>query len=289
MDRPPKAGGHRPPLPDLIQAIHKTIEYARLFQYPLSADEVRDRLFEVKVDADTFNTTLTALGYKPDSDLVALRADRERITAQAIQEVQPHLRTLASIPFVRMMAFSGSTAHGNMATTEDVDLFIVVEHGKLWAAFLLAVLWAKAKGLRKRLCMNYLISDAAMPLFEHDVFTAQQVASLKPIYGKDVYDRFIAANPFVSRRFPNFDPSKHRRVYEELQPRRSKRWFEMILRYGPIQALERFSRLVLGRHLKRKISADSDVHLVPRRLKLHLHSHKQAVLNLTGSGRQFML
>src|SRR5262249_20693764 len=158
---------------------------------------------------------------------------------------QPHLRTLASMPFVRMIAFSGSTAHRNMTTKEDVDLFLVVEDGKVWALFLCAMVWAKFKGLRKRLCMNYLLSDRALPLAETDLFTAQQAASLKPIYGKSVYDRFLVANPFVRRRFPNFDPRFHRDRYTEIEAVRGKRFIERLLRMGPVQVLERFSRLVL--------------------------------------------
>jgi glycosyltransferase involved in cell wall biosynthesis len=289
MDGASRPRGHVVDVPaahpgDIENTIRKTIDYARLFQYPLTAGEVRERLFDVEIDEESFRTVLSSLRYDPEPELLALREEREKISDSAIQEVQPHLVTLASLPFVRMIAFSGSTAHRNMATAEDIDLFIVVEDGKLWATFLTAVLWAKAKGLRKRLCMNYLISDAVLPLFEHDVFTAQQIASLKPIHGKDVYDRFIAANPFVKRCFPNFDERRHRDAYPELQTRGAKRLFETLLRYGPIQIIERFSRFVLGRHLSRKINPASDVQLDPRRLKLHLHSHKRAVLDSSALG-----
>ena len=126
--------------------------------------------------------------------------------------------------------------------------------------------------------MNYLISDAALPLLETDLFTAQQTASLKPIYGKSVYDRFLAANPFVRRRFPNFDAQRHRELYPEIQIGQGKRLLEAVLRLGPAQLLERVARFVLGRYLSRKRTPDSEVHLDPRRLKLHLHSHKPAVL-----------
>jgi hypothetical protein len=139
---------------NLENAIHKTIEYARLFQYPLAAGEIRERLFDVRIDCRTMDAALKSLQYEPDAHLIALRAQREKTSDQAIEEVKPHLRTLASMPFVRMIAFSGSTAHRNMTTTEDVDLFMIVEDGKLWAVFFVAVLWAKAKGLRKRLCMK---------------------------------------------------------------------------------------------------------------------------------------
>ncbi|PYS24413.1 MAG: hypothetical protein DMG11_24495 [Acidobacteria bacterium] len=200
---------------ELTNAIGKTIAYAKLFQYPLTNDELRERLFDVEVDETTFTEGLKLLQLQSDPALFELRAARERISDEAIQNAQPDLRTLASIPFVRMVAFSGSTAHRNMTTGEDLDLFMVVEDGKLWGVFLLATVWAKLKGLRELLCMNYLISDAALPLFEHDAFTAQQVASLKPFFGKAVYDRFTEMNPFVWRHFPNFNPALHRQCYPD--------------------------------------------------------------------------
>jgi glycosyltransferase involved in cell wall biosynthesis len=264
---------------DLLAAIQKTVDYALLFQYPLLADEVRERLFDVQVDEREFAAALKTLGYRPDRNLMKIRAERERISDHATREIRTHLRTLASMPFVRMIAFSGSTAHRNMTDAEDIDLFMVVEDGKLWAFFLGAIVWAKAKGLRKRLCMNYLITDRALPLFEHDPFTAQQAASLKPVYGKDVYDRFIEANPFIRRCFPNFDPLRHRNVYAEVEPGRMKLLLEALLRKGPVQIVERLSRRILGRYLAKKIRPESDVQLDPRRLKLHLQSHKQAVLS----------
>src|SRR5262249_7919928 len=142
------------------------------------------RLFDVNISLPSLRMMLATANYRPDENLLALRKEREKLSDQAIRDAYPHLRTLASMPFVRMIAFSGATAHRNMNSKEDIDLFLIVEDGKLWASFLLSIVWAKARGLRARLCLNYLISDAALPLLDHDIFTAQQVASLKPIYGK---------------------------------------------------------------------------------------------------------
>src|SRR5262249_16940 len=150
----------------------------------------------------------------------------------------------------------------------DIDLFIIVEDGKLWAFFLIAMLWAKAKGLRKRLCMNYLISDAVLPLFERDLFTAQQAASLKPVFGKSMYDRFIRANSFLYKWFPNFKPARHRMFYPEIEVRASKSFFEALLGIGPIQIVEWFSRFALGRYFLRKCAARSDIRFDARHLKL---------------------
>jgi glycosyltransferase involved in cell wall biosynthesis len=260
-------------------AIERTIAYANLFQYPLTVDEIRERLFDVAIDQQTFQRVVVRMNISASPDLVRLRASREQISDRGIREVQPALQTLASFPFVRMLAFSGATAHRNMTTPEDVDLFMVVEDGKVWAIFLLAMVWAKVRGLRRRLCMNYVISDGALAIAEDDVFTAQQIASLKPIYGKPVYDTFLSFNPFVRRRFPNFEPSRHRETYAEIRPKAYKRFAEVILRAGPIQLLERFSRVALGWHLRKKIRESSDVQLDARRLKLHLRSHKMEILS----------
>jgi glycosyltransferase involved in cell wall biosynthesis len=263
---------------DIRAAILKTIEYANLFQYPLKPDELRERLFDIQVDEQTFHQFLASLHLDPQTDLLKLRADREKISDAAIRDAQGHLATLASIPFVRMIAFSGSTAHRNMTSIEDLDLFIIVEDGKLWAVFLCAMLWAKAKGLRQRLCMNYLISDAALPLLETDAFTAQQAASLKPVFGKSTYDRFIGANPFIRRWFPNFESRRHRDMYREIEAGPGKKLFEGVLRLGPAQILERLSRVALSSYFSRKRTPDSELQLDERRLKLHLHSHKPGIL-----------
>ena len=270
--------GSRATLTHLPAAIHKTIDYAKLFDYPLRPDEIYDRLFDVKVDISTFHRVLNSLQLETDPDLWNTRTHRETISDAAIRHARPHLQKLASMPFVRMIAFSGATAHRNMTSMDDVDLFIIAEDGKLWAFFLCAMVWAKFTGLRKRLCMNYLISDAALPIAETDAFTAQQAASLKPIFGKALYDRFLHANPFVRDRFPNFDSRRHREIYPEIQSGRLKYILEEVLRFGPIQILERFSRFALGRYLARKRRTGSELHLDARRLKLHLKGHRAAIL-----------
>src|SRR5262249_26255481 len=82
------------------------------------------------------------------------------------------------------------------------------------------------------------------------------------------------------RCFPNFNADHHRSFYPEIEPGKAKRIFEMVLRLGPVQLLEGFSRLVLTRHLREKSTERSDIQLDTRRLKLPTHSHKRAILQL---------
>jgi hypothetical protein len=64
-----------------------------------------------------------------------------------------------------------------------------------------------------------------------------------------------------------------------------------LLRWGPIQIVERFSRVLLGRRLARKAARASlhgacDVVCDARRLKLHLNSHKASILQGSVSGSE---
>src|ERR1051326_4365759 len=56
-------------LTHLPAAIHKTIEYAKLFDYPLHPDEIYDRLFDIKVDITTFHRVLDSLQLETDRAL----------------------------------------------------------------------------------------------------------------------------------------------------------------------------------------------------------------------------
>jgi len=49
-----------------------------------------------------------------------------------------------------------------------------------------------------------VLADSALTLEQQDLFSASQIIHLKPLVGEDTYRRFVAANPFVSRFYPNF-------------------------------------------------------------------------------------
>ena len=150
-----RSSGRRPDMEDLRQAIGRTIEYANQFDYPLTVPELRERLFSVATDEASIEGVLETMDLSrvgkyvsTDPGRVERRLRREVSSDQAIEQSWSHMRTLASFPFVRMIAFSGATAHRNMGDG-DLDLFAVVEDGKLWAVLLGVTVWAKLKGLRK--------------------------------------------------------------------------------------------------------------------------------------------
>lgn len=283
------------PTTDILDAVGTTCRYAAHFEFPLTPEEIHERLVGVRASREDVRSAIDSAGlprtegYVTGSGaMVRTRRERERKTRETLERQWGALEFVAGLPFVRMLALSGATAHQNMAD-EDIDLFAVVEDGRLWFVLGVTTLWSKMRGLRKTICLNYLVSDRALPLPDTDLFTAQQLASLKPVYGKDVYDILVGDNPFVFRAFPNFQPDSHRTRYAEIRTRRWKNWIETLLRLGAVQLGEAVSARVLGAHLRRKARASgprAEVAFGRNRIKLHMNSHRADALSAVGREKE---
>ena len=100
---------------------------------------------------------------------------------------------------------SGSVAHLNLEEHGDLDLFIVTRGRRVWTVTVAVLLLAKLLRQRHIVCANFVLADShlRLGLEQQDVFTASQVIHLKPLIGADLLDEFTAANPFVTRFYPN--------------------------------------------------------------------------------------
>src|SRR5207247_6839343 len=113
---------------------------------------------------------------------LALRRRRREHTAALLRRHQTALRALARFPFVRLAAISGACAHDN-ATDNDVDVFLVVRQRRAWSVYLALVLLSRWLGVRRSLCLNYLLDESALALVERDCFTASEIAGMRPLAG----------------------------------------------------------------------------------------------------------
>ena len=95
------------------------------------------------------------------------------------------------MPFVRMVALSGSLAHLNAEGSADLDLFVITAPHRVWSVTVATLVLAKLLGWRKRVCMNYVVSERAMAIEPADLFSANQIIHLRPIVGHHVFDRFV--------------------------------------------------------------------------------------------------
>jgi hypothetical protein len=149
-------------------------------------------------------------------------------------------------------------------------------------------------------CANFVLADSHLALEPQDLFTASQVLHLKPLIGGDLLDAFLAANPFVTRFYPNAasDATRSAKALTErpngdapLKGHAAKRWargflglktlMELVLRL-PAPFIEATCRRLYAWHLRRRSGSwrsPDQVRLHADYLKLHTQSHRRSVLD----------
>lgn len=280
------------PRPSEERAFLQSVVYAAVFDYPLTLSQLREALIGAVADEATllrWFATSTYLqqtieydgGYffpRGRRDLLATRARREAISLALLQELQGPLRLIMRMPFVRMVALSGSLAHRNAEADADLDLFVITSPHRVWTVTVATLLCAHLMGWRRRLCLNFVVSERAVWIAPADLFSANQIVHLQPLSGGAAYDRFLAANRFVGRFYPNFNG---RQAPTLVTPGILRAALESLhnLTIGPV--VEYLCRALYRVHLQRQAhtwSSRDQVRLDAECLKLHTHSHRRAVM-----------
>jgi hypothetical protein len=271
------------------RAFLQSVIYAALFDYPLTPAQLRESLLGETADETALMRWYEGSPYlkaaidfvdgyffpRGRHDVLYTRAEREAISREMLGEMAGPLNLVTRMPFVRFVALSGSLAHLNASDDADLDLFVITCPGRVWTVTVATLLIARLRGWRKRLCLNYVISERALWIAPADLFSANQIVHLQPITGDDAYRRFLEANHFVERFYPNFRP---RPVKEH--PRRS--WLiEAALKLTIAPMAERLCRWLYRAHLGRRAhtwKSRDQVRLDPECLKLHTSSHRREVM-----------
>jgi hypothetical protein len=273
-------------------AIARSVIYASLFDYPLTLDQLHRTLVGCNITASqvasvyAHSAVLPAIIEHRDgfffpvgrAELVAERRRREGRSRAFLERHDRMLRWICAIPFTRLVALSGSLAHLNLEPNGDLDLFIVTRGPHVWTVTMAVLLLTRALGRRRVVCANFVVADTHLTLDQQDLFTANQVISLRPLIGADALDEFIAANPFVMRWYPN---ALGQRPAAVTKPSRLKYAMERMLGVAA-PAIEAMSRAVYGRHLRRRARSwrsPEQVRLRSDYLKLHTQSHRQSILD----------
>jgi len=274
-------------------AVLRSVIYASLFDYPLTLDQLAASL-GVRAGADTIaawwrasELLQSAIGHRDGwyfpagrYDLIETRARRESLSRELLDRDRHILATVSKMPFVRMVALSGSLAHLNAEGSADLDLFVITAPNRVWSVTVALLVISRLLGWRKRLCLNYVVSESAMAISPRDLFSANQIIHLRPIVGHRVFERFVKANAFVRDFYPNFDVGSQLSANSS-RPARWHRVLERALDIVVAPAMERMSRVLYGWHLRRRAAqwrSRDQVRLEPQCLKLHTSSHRASTL-----------
>jgi hypothetical protein len=270
-------------------AVLRAVVYASLFEYPLTLPQLADSL-GVRAPAATIEAwwrasdrLQSAVEYRDGlffpagrADLIATRARREALSRDLLDRDRRILATVSRMPFVRMVALSGSLAHLNAEGSADLDLFVITAPNRVWSVTVALLVIARLLGWRKRLCLNYVISERAMTIEPRDLFSANQIIHLRPITGDAVFARFVKANGFVREFYPNFELKTENWSPQAPSPRPLEAMLSLV---APLA--ERISRALYGWHLRSKAAqwqSRDQVRLEKECLKLHTSSHRASTL-----------
>jgi hypothetical protein len=231
----------------LESAILQAVAYADVFDYPLTLRQAHRYLAGVSASLSGVRRALDngllkqhqlvcERGYLTlpgRESIVETRLQRQEFSALLWRKGMRYGLAIASLPFVRMVAVTGTLAVNNVEPGADIDYLIVTEPGRVWLTRLLVlvvVYLGRLEGVT--ICPNYVISTNVLGQFDHSFFTAHEFVQMVPLYGLAVYRDILAANDWVQRFLPNaftdqWDiPREH-----SLGPARRalKRWGEAIL------------------------------------------------------------
>lgn len=249
----------------IAQAVLRTLAYADVFDQPLTLVDVHRYLVGVAAAPDTVRQELQQLVperltrreglymLRGRDELVETRRRRATVAARLWPDAVRYGRVLAQLPFVRMVAVTGSLTRDNVEAGSDIDYLVVTVPGRVWVGRGLTGVVRRAV-LRRgtRLCPNYVLSEQALSLQDRNLLTAYELVQMVPLTGHALYRRMRELNEWTAEFLPNAGGCPRRLAPVRPSARRLAGLGEAVLRTpigGWIERAEwaRFERMLPGR------------------------------------------
>jgi hypothetical protein len=202
------------PSENLLHSVFHTLAYADIFNYPLTAEEVyryltsqkasREDVARVLADETLFTRVEEYFVLRGREEIVKTRKRRAEFCVRLWLKAARYGRIIAMLPFVRMVAVTGSLAMNNTDEGKDVDYMIVTAPNHLWTCRALSLLVARFAKLEDvNLCPNYLVTTNAMELRERSLYVAHELAQMIPLSGMNIYREIRRLNVWIHDYLPN--------------------------------------------------------------------------------------
>lgn len=280
------------------QAILRTVLYADVFNFPLTAAEIQHFLIaESPASLEDIETALLSpqlqsrlviqgeyVMRKGREELVALRQRREQVADHLWRKAVRYGIWLGRLPFVRMVAITGALAMRNPSDhDDDLDYMLVTAPGRVWLARLFAIAVVKVAKLEGgvTVCPNYVLAETALEQKRRDLFIAHEVTQMTPLCGHSIYETMREQNRWVMAELPNADGA----FYDESEVapggvwRLFQRLFEAVLTGRIGDRLEAWEyRRKVARFARQMQTPHSAAQLDPENVKGHFKDHGHPVL-----------
>jgi hypothetical protein len=259
----------------LAEAILRTLTYADLYDYAMTADEIHRYLIGCAATRAQVQVALEdrsrldgqiARGrefftLKGREVLRGLRDSRRNLSAKLWDHARRYARFMAHLPFVRMVAVTGALAVDNAPEGDDIDFLIITAPGHLWTARGLIVLMVRLARLwGVHLCPNFLITENALVYEDRNLYSAHEIAQATPLFGPLLFRRYWLVNRWVEDYLPNVQSCAS--IEPELTLGRVGTWLkvlgERLLSTPPGIRLEHWEQVRKVARLRSQVSVESD-------------------------------
>lgn len=198
----------------LEEAILAALAYSDVYDHPLKLAELHKFLgasathSEIEECLSRMENITCLEGYYYLShrpEIVTTRKHREAGSRTAFKRALFYGRILGRLPFVRMVALTGSLAMLNLSVHRDMDFMLVAAPGRLWTARAFVLLFGRlARLFGDVLCPNIMISERALIWDARDLYSAREFAQMIPVCGMETFQRLLSVNSWVNDYLPNF-------------------------------------------------------------------------------------
>jgi hypothetical protein len=202
---------------DTRLAVLRALAYSDIFDYAPDRSALYDALEYPDISRAHFEQTLEDM--QAEGTIIAdgercMLAGREALSAiwrrrqhhSALkwQAARRYARLIRCLPFIRMVAVTGTLAAQSAEADDDIDLFLITTPGRVWLARALTVAVVRlAAVFGVTLCPNYLVATDALELSEHNLYAARELVQMQPLYGAAWYYQLRSRNPWTLDYLPN--------------------------------------------------------------------------------------
>lgn len=207
------------------KAVLETLCYRAVFNYPFSLSQICHYLIS-KDSADvmcvkgSLKKLVSKRKVKVYRGLYHLsgvrpvnRKYRIRVSKKLVKKAGRIAEILGKVPWVRMIAVTGSVAAYSASKKSDIDVFIVAKKNRVWLTrgFVISILkvmnqYRTDKDESKKICPNIFVDESRMTWEKEkrSIYVANDVVMMIPLVNKDnTYLKFMRQNSWAYNYFGN--------------------------------------------------------------------------------------
>jgi hypothetical protein len=244
-----------------------TLRYFGIFRYPLTQEEIH-RFNPVSATEMETHEVLNALVsensicrignfflFDNNDEWIAERLKGHERALGLLKKSSKFASIIASFPFVRGIAISGSLSKFYASEHPDIDYFVLTDPDRLWIARSLLHLFKKftfLTGHQHFFCMNYFVDAKALKITHPNLYTAIEVATLLPVYNAEILKVFSNENSWIREYLPNHPGMINQDYMLKPGKRPFKTLFERLLNLMAPQTMNRALMNLTDRKWRRK-------------------------------------